>query len=205
MRVRAREISVSSDSQSASEEEMNEDRGRSSRKERAGRRSHRDDPRNSSLCSRSPVIRSRSPLRSRSPRRSRFTFRSHSPGRTASSLGDEQVEEFLPVREREPGSDPGEGTSRAFVRRESDRGATNRVSKDDSKRIRKLLACGISRTLVKEIKEDFDPYFGHSSFELRCPELDDSMLWRIRREHPVERAAMEAKEKALLLSQRRKY
>ena len=89
------------------------------------------------------------------------------------------MEELLPLRERDPGSDPCEGTSRAFASRESDRGATHRVSKDDSRRIRKFMVFGISRTLVKEIKEDFDPYSGHSSFELKCPELDDSMLMEI--------------------------
>ena len=51
--------------------------------------------------------------------------------------------------------------------------------------------------------EDFCPWFSHRSFELKCPELDDSMLRRLRMEHSREKAAMETKEKSLLLNQKK--
>ena len=92
-----------------------------------------------------------------------------------------------------------EGSSRSV--REI-QGATHSAGKNDFRRIKEIMARGTSRSILKD-PGGFCPWFSHRSFELKCPELDDSMLRRLRMEHSREKAAMETKEKSLLLNQKK--
>ena len=174
MRLRSKsQVSQSSDSESSSVR-------RSASRSRSPRRKGRDSARSSPLRSRSPLRASQTStsLSTRSER-----------GRTREQPEDRQPDGEVGETEAEPqaieGSRPG------------------RVGKDDTRRLRELMACGTPRLTLKDLREDFAPRFEHRSFELKCPELDDSMLRRLRMEHPREKAATEAKEKAFLQHQRK--
>ena len=73
-------------------------------------------------------------------------------------------------------------------------GEPRNVGKKDTKRIRELFASGIPAKRAKENREDFRIGFDHKSFDLICPELDDSLARRLRRVNSEAKTTAEATE-----------
>ena len=145
-------------------------------------------------------------VRSRSRSRSPVLERARSPYRR----GKERVHDGRPRYESSEASGSVEhphdfaiaGPSKANAS-EADHREHRSVSRKATRRIRELFVTGIPSSKVKDFRNEFQVSFDHKSFELTCPELDDSMARRLRQENSTSKTTALATEKSLVHHQKK--